>query len=30
MLWAARSGISFFRGFDRLPLPPGKKGCGSP
>jgi fatty acid desaturase len=27
MLWATRSGISFFGGFNRLPLPPGKKGC---
>jgi membrane protein implicated in regulation of membrane protease activity len=27
MMWATRSGIGFFRGWDRLPLPPGKKGC---
>lgn len=27
MMWATNSGIGFFGGFDRLPLPPGKKGC---
>lgn len=27
MLWSTNSGISFFGGFGRLPLPPGKKGC---
>ncbi len=26
MMWSTNSGISFFGGFGRLPLPPGKKG----
>ncbi len=26
MLWATRSGIGFFGGWSRIPLPPGRKG----